>query len=126
MTTNIFFKSPEHKQRFLVAMQQIGKIYGGKLDPEYGAALYILTADLSTWQKAQGYVRRDGIDIPTMLEDVDFSGGYSVLIKWAGNLFNSWEHIDPIELLRLDESNFEIAISSLRIRRHSFQMDDFN
>lgn len=113
----IFFKSPEHKQRFVTTMQQIGKIYDGKLDPEYGAAVYILTADLSTWNKANSYVSCEGIDIPALLEETYFSGGYSVLIRLAGNLFNSQIHIEPIDLLRLDEGNFNVALTSLKLRR---------
>src|SRR5262249_8740189 len=91
------FKSEEHKQRLLATLQRIGKIYGGRPDPEYAAALYILTADASTWNKAKDYVDRDGIDIAAMLEEVDFSSGYIVLIELAGNLFNNNQHIDPLE-----------------------------
>jgi len=125
MKTSIFFKSAEHTQRFLAAMRSTGKMYGGRLDQEYGAALYILTADLATWQKAQAYVDRHGIDIPALLEEVHFSGGYSVLIMLAGNLFNSQVHIDPVELMRLDDSNFTVALTALQVRRASLQVDDF-
>jgi hypothetical protein len=117
------FKSPAHKQRFLHALRQISKVYEqGKLDPEYGAALYILTADGRTWQKAQAFVSRTGIDFPAMIEGQDWSGGYGVLIKWAGNLFNGETHIDPLELLRLDESNFELALDALKMRRYGLRV----
>lgn len=124
--TDIFFKSPAHKQRFLAAMQQLGKVYDGKLDPEYAAALFVLTSHAGTWTKAQQHVDKlgHGIDFPAMIEDQDWSGGYSVLIKWAGNLFNQEAHIDPIELLRLDEDNFELAISALKIRRYSMRVEE--
>jgi hypothetical protein len=125
MATTIFFKSPEHKQRFVTAMQQLGKIYDGKLDLEYAAALYILAADLATWQKAQVYVDHDGIDIPTLLQEVHFSGGYSVLVQLAGNLFNSQTRIDPVELMRLDDNNFKVALTSLQLRRYCAHIDDF-
>ena len=126
MTASIFFKSSEHKQRFLTAIQQIGKVYGGKLDQEYGAALYVLTADLATWQKAQAYVDRHGIDIPAMLEEVDLSGGDRVLIQWAGNLFNSQTHVDPVELMRLDDRNFRVALTALLVRRSGLHEKDFD
>ncbi len=127
MTAPIFFTSPAHKARFLGIMQHLGKVHGGKLDPEYGAALYILTASAATWQKANGYIAsdRDGIDFAGMLAEVDFSGGYSVLVKLASNLFNQETHTDPIELMRLDDSNFQVALTSLLLRRESFSMDDF-
>ncbi len=123
--SELFFQGADHKRRFLAAMQRIGKVYDGKLDPEYGAALYILSAEVGTWNKAQRYVDRDGIDFETMLQEVDFSGGYQVLIQWAGNLFNEQQHIDPIEALRLDERNFEIALSALRIRRGGLRLGNF-
>ncbi|HLZ64349.1 MAG TPA: hypothetical protein VKR06_46055 [Ktedonosporobacter sp.] len=119
----IHFTSPEHKALFVAVMQQIGKVYAGKFDPEYGAALYVLTAKLSTWEKAESYVSRHGIDFEGLLAEVDFSGGYQVLVQWAGNLFNSQQHIDPIELLRLDERNFELALAALKIRRYGLRMD---
>ncbi|MFL5626339.1 MAG: hypothetical protein ACJ788_12175 [Ktedonobacteraceae bacterium] len=124
MATNIFFKSAEHKQRFLTVMQQTGKIYSGKLDPEYGAALYILTADLDIWQEVSGYVSRRGMDIEAILEEVDLSGGYSVLVMLAGNLFNSQTHLDAIELMRLDDSNFTVALTALQVRRASLPVSE--
>jgi hypothetical protein len=123
--TPMFFKSPQHRTRFLSAMQQLGKVEEGKLDPEYASALYLLTSDGGTWQKANTSVSRTGIAISAMLEEVDVSGGYSVLIKLAGNLFNGQMHLDPLEFLRLDEGNFRLALSSLTLRRSSFHLDDF-
>jgi hypothetical protein len=124
MATGIFFKSAAHQQRFLTAMQSIGKVYGGRLDQEYGAALYILTADAGIWRSARAYVERHAIDIEAMLEEVDLSGGSSVLVKLAGNLFNSEQHLDPVELMRLDDSNFQVALSALQVRRASLRVDD--
>jgi hypothetical protein len=120
------FKSTEHKQRFIQVVQDLRKVYNGKLDPEYAAALYILTSHTGTWNKAQQFVdkRGHGINFPAMIEDRDWSGGYGVLIKWASNLFNGDTHIDPIELMRLDESNFGLATVALWIRRHSLLIKD--
>ncbi|MBO0777260.1 MAG: hypothetical protein J2P37_00330 [Ktedonobacteraceae bacterium] len=123
MSEGITFKSTDHQQRFFDAMQQIEKIDSGRLDPEYGAAIYVLTADLATWYKAQGYIKRDGILFEEMLQNQDWSGGYRVLIQWAANLFN--EHAascNPVELMRLDESNFEVALAALKIRRYSWRV----
>lgn len=114
----MFYKSPDHQHRLITIIEQINKHDNGRIDPEYGAALYILTADPGTWKKAQEYVSASGINFSQMLEEMDFSGGYLVLIQWAANLFNSFAaHIDPVELMRLDDTNFELAISALRVRR---------
>ena len=120
----VFFKSPEHRLRWLVALQTMGKVYDGKIDQEYGAALYVLTADLDTWQQAQTYVRREGIDFEALLAEGEFSGGYSVLIKWASNLFNGNTHVDPVELMRLDDTNFLVALTALQLRRTSLPVSE--
>lgn len=117
------FKSVEHKQRFLNAIRGIGKIWDGKFDPEYAAALYLLTEDENTWLQSAPYVRNSGIDIENLLKKGKFSSGYKVLIKLAGNLFNSNQHVDPIQLLRLDEDNFRLALFSIFVRRYGLNSD---
>jgi hypothetical protein len=114
---DFYFTSKGHKERFLANMRSLGKIYNGKLDQEYGACLYILTSHADIWQKARTYVHEEGIDIPGMLEYVDLSGGQSVLVKLAGNLFNDETHCDAIELMRLDSENFTVALQALEFRR---------
>jgi Family of unknown function (DUF6075) len=120
---DFFFTSPRHKAGFLTTMQALRKIYEGKLDPEYGAAIYILTSSASTWDKASGYVERDGIDFDGLLAEVDFSGAYSNLIRLAGNLFNGQTACSPVELYRLDDRNFAIAMTAFQIRRASLRVD---
>jgi hypothetical protein len=117
--TEIVFQGAEHQRRFLAAVRHLGKVdEGNKIAPEYGAALFVLTAHLDTWNAVQNYVGPDGIFFRKMLRDLDWSGGYRVLLKWAANLFNEQAaHIDPVQLMRLDAWNFEIALSALRIRR---------
>jgi hypothetical protein len=122
----LFFKSPGHKQRFLTTVQDLGRVYGGKIDQEYGAALYILTADAGIWKSAQAYVERDAIDIEAMLAELDFSHGYAVLVKLAGNLFNGEQHLDPVEFMRLDECNFTVVLTALQIRRASLHAQDLD
>lgn len=121
----LVFGTPAHKARFLSAIQGIGKVYEeGQLDPEYAAALFILTSATGTWHKTQSYVSRNGIDIETMLEEVDFSGGHLILVNLAGNLFNGHIHIDPLEFVRLDENNFDLALTAIKIRRYGLRLSD--
>jgi hypothetical protein len=115
----IFFKTPDHKQRFLAAIRNLGRIYAdNKLDQEYSAALYILTADLDIWNMASGYIDDEGIDFRAMLSEVDFSGGWHRLIKHAAHLFNYMDHpsIPVIELMHLDGHNLRIALDAIRLR----------
>ena len=118
----MFFKSEAHKQRFLEAVQS--KVYGGKLDQEYSAALYILTATGGTWERASKYVSRDGIVLETMVKEVHLSSGYLTLIKLAGNLFNGRLHVDPLDFMGLDEANFSVALTALELRYQSHHIDD--
>lgn len=114
----ITFKGKGHQARFLAAVQTIGKVYEGQIDPEYGAALFVLTSTLHTWQQAHDYVTCHGIRFDEIVDACHWSEGYRVLLRWAANLFNpDADHCDPVELMRLDEGNFAIAVSALHIRR---------
>lgn len=124
MTANLYYTSPEHKQRWLSIMQELGRVYGGKLNEEYGAALYILTSSTATWEKARSYVDDEGIDFSALLAEVDFSAAYQVLLFWAWNLFNGGKHIGPVELQRLDEGNFTVALNALLIRRRPLPISE--
>jgi hypothetical protein len=116
--TPLTFQDVRHKNRFVEAIQRIGKVYKRSIDPEYGAALYILTSRLALWNDAQGYVTRHGIDFETMLDETHFSSGTWVLVNWACSLFNGNLHVDLSDLTRLDEGNFETALASLKVRRY--------
>lgn len=125
MTESIFFKSAGHKTRLLGAMRAIGKIYGGRLDSEYGAALYILTSDSHTWSAVQGYVTHEGIDFEAMLNECDWSGGPRRMVKLAGDLFGGQTQVSISDLISVvDEDNFQVAISAQLIRRYGLDEDN--
>jgi len=105
-------------------MRAIDKVYAGKLDPEYTAAIYVLTSSAGTWNKTQSYVDHEGIDFEALLAEVDFSGGYRVLIQLAWNLFNSGTALSPVELVHLDTINFTVALTTLQIRRASLPLSE--
>lgn len=128
MAEGIFFKSPEHKTRFVEVMRRIKRIYNGaRYDAEYGAAVYIFTSDDNMWSKAEQYVTHDRIDIEEMLEKQDWSGGYRRLVKLAGSLFNGDIQVDISDVINsLDEDNFKVMISSILIRRHGLRVDNLS
>jgi hypothetical protein len=114
----IYFTDEEHKKRLLSALEEIGCLANhGRYNSEYAAPLYILTSKESTWLKTHDYIEGDSIRFRAILDEVDFGGGYSVLINLAAHIFNSQFHVEPIEFLRLDPYNFEVAMSAIRIRR---------
>lgn len=112
----MFFKSPAHRARFVSMVQQFGHIDQGKIDPEYGAALYILTADSITWASAQGYIDADGIDFRRLRKGLALSHGHDILVRLAGNLFNSCFRVNPVEFVILDAANFTVALEAQQIR----------
>jgi hypothetical protein len=121
-----YFTSKEHQARFLATMHEIHKIDNGKLDPEYAAAVYILTSRAGTWERAQPYVSSGGIEFEELLSEVDWSGGYSSLLNLAANLFNDRYPCNPCDVVtRLDHENFTIALNAMQIRRVSWGESQF-
>ncbi len=118
------FKSAEHKARFLAEIQRLGKVDRDGIDKEYGAALLVLTADTGTWNRAESYVESDGIDWDGLLEGSHWSGGYVVLLEWAAGLFNGSMKVDPSDLMRLDEGNYELALAALEVRRNGLRISE--
>jgi hypothetical protein len=123
---DFYFVSPEHRQRFLAAMQQTGKVHKGRIDEEYGAALYVLTSSSGTWERSQPYIGRDGIDFDALLGE-QWSGAYVSLLQLAGNLFNAgYTKCSPVDFVTgLDERNYNVAMTAFKIRRRSWPIAAF-
>src|SRR5262249_15619147 len=106
--------------RFVAAIERIGKVRnGGKIDPEYGAALYLLTAMPQIWEGISGHVKKIGIPFGDILENIAFSTSEYALVELAGNLFNLGQtRASPINLMMLDQRYFEATLTALRLRRY--------
>lgn len=130
----VYFKSPEHKERFQAAIQHVGKFDDDLIDREYGTALYLLTADSGIWENASKYVSSSGIRFDLFLKKNVFSSGEATLIKLAANLFYSRVsttksksiYVEPIELTSLDESNFILAIFAFKVRYYGIDLGRIN
>lgn len=119
-----FFKSASHQERFLEVILRFGKTWphaGEMLDAEYAAALYILTSDTAAWNKAESYVSPNGIDIATLLKEVDCSAAWLVLIELAGSFFNDGQRVNPLDLLLLDSRSFKVALEAIKMMRYGFR-----
>ena len=126
-----YFSSIHHLERFQAALEATNKVWHddwskeNKIQEEYGAALYVLTSSSGTWERAKAYVlRSNGILFDELLANEHWSGGYVSLIKLAGNLFNAgYTKCDPVDLVTgLDERNFNVAMTALRIRRRAWPL----
>ncbi len=127
----ITFKSDEHKARYIGALTHFRLVYEGKPDVEYAAALYILTAHINTWQKAEAHISRDGIDFKGMIKKKDLSSGAYALVQLAANLFyGSFEtretkiRANMVDIVNLNEEGFQMAMEAIKIRRYGLSMDD--
>lgn len=117
----IFFKSAAHKQRFLGTINQIGKIENGKLDPEYAAALYILTASSGSWLKAAGHVSRNGIEFEE-IQATAYSSGEQFMVLVAWSLFNGHQSVNLADLSGLDRHNFRLALDAMQLRYRNWSL----
>ena len=118
-----FFTSPSHREQFVTALQKQGKVYNdGKIDSEYGAALYVLTSDDGTWDAVQPYVSSRGIRFDDILSQLHWSSGYITLLTLARDLFRSSHNADDpfvlIGYLNLDPDNYAVFMNALNIRRN--------
>lgn len=127
----ILFNNQQHLSRFLEAIQRIGKVYDGdKIDCYYGSALYILADDAWTMEKAASYISSHGMNFEDMLKEVDFGGAYSVviLLAYACSIFNGNMDVDFEDFMRLDENNFQLALTALQFRYygaiHAIRLSD--
>lgn len=123
----MFFKTPAHRARFLAAIQQMDCIDRGKLDPEYGAALYILTSGLAIYEKAQPYIKHNGhkaIQFDELLAETNFAHSEEILVSLAGNLFNGNTAVSPVDFVILDSGNFAAVQEALRIRYEAPRIED--
>ena len=119
------FTSEHHKRRFLDAMLGNRKVYNGVFDQEYAACFYILTEDEHTWKLAQQHIEHGLIDMKAIIRQGRFSSGYGVLIRLAGNLLNgnTNKNVLPVDLMKLDESTYRIALNAMKIRRYGIHGD---
>lgn len=123
----ITWKDAGHKQRFLATMQEIGKIDSdGSMDTDYGAAVYILTANKHTWDMAKAVVHNHSINFDGLLTGGHLTSGSYIMNYLAANLFNGETPSSPYEISghSLDESNYQTAISAFHIKRYGLRVDE--
>lgn len=124
----IHFTSSRHKEVFLSTMLTLEKIdrRSGKVDPEYGAALYILSSDEYLWDRSRPHIRSDGIAFNAILK-TKFSYSEKNLVRLACNLLNNYKKVSPVEVTRdgvISDESFEMVLEAYRIRHYSHYITD--
>lgn len=79
------FLSATHRSLFFQQLNQLSA--SQQKSPEYQAVLYILTSDDELYEKMSPYFGNDGFRSSDLLEEVDFSRGYQLIVQVAADLF---------------------------------------
>jgi hypothetical protein len=98
----------------------------GKIDPEYGAAFYILSSDEYLWIKSRPHIRSDGIQFDEILK-TKFSYSEKNLVLLACNLLNDYKKVSPVEITRdgvISDESFEMVLEAYRIRHYTHYVTD--
>ena len=87
--------------------------------------LYLISGNEELKQKVEPYFNGNSgmFDTEKMFEEQDFSAGLSILAKLAVNLFNANEKINPLQLMILDDENFELAMNAIILRRQGISTE---
>lgn len=117
------YLSREHKQDFLENRRNIPEYY--RFNKEFLSVLYLISGNEELKQKIEPYFNGNSgmFDTEKMFEEQDFSAGLSVLAKLAVNLFNANEKINPLQLMILDDENFELAMNAIILRRQGISTE---
>lgn len=109
--SEVYFASRNHKEQFLSIIRSMGKHDGGRIDKEYGAAIYLLTSPLLNFAESFS----DGkLTFPS---PDGLSSGEKALIRLAENLFYSPDKpiFNVSDFTRLSEPNYKVAMAALEI-----------
>lgn len=113
----MIYRDDEHSNRF---HEQFNKLNGHlQEDSYYLSALYIITSTEKLFQKVSPYFHiEEGFQAEEMFANEEFSHVELVLAKLAGHLFKNNYHVTPLDLIELDEKNYQIAMSAMYIRKY--------
>ena len=106
------FKSKAHQDLFNVLVEKAGQ--GG--DPEYSAAIYVLSA---IGKEVSKYVLSGEIKFPALFKAAEvWSSGEKALLRLAATLFNAgtWPVAVDDVFYHLDGENQLVAVRGLAIR----------
>ncbi|WP_394122055.1 hypothetical protein [Planococcus donghaensis] len=115
------FLDADHYSRFDHHLNQLNKHQ--QVSPEYQSALFILTSTDELYRKTISYFGSHGFSHLDMFEEQDFSSGYGLMVKAAGNLFGFYEYELSLAHLvgAIDDELFPVFIQALIIRKHGLQ-----
>ena len=115
------FRDKEHARKWANAIDKSGAIAEdhNKINPAFGASLFIITAMDSLDDYLSSYIYDGWIDFETMIENRydSLSSGERILVNLAGNLYNGVYKCTPHDFLsRCDRQMINVAITAIQLR----------
>ena len=81
--------------------------------------LYIMTSSKALYKKMHKYIYFNGsFRVEEMFANEQFSGSELLLAKLTSHLFNDTYQVTPLDLIGLDEEDYQIAMSAIYIRKY--------
>lgn len=122
MEINITYKSPEHEAAFLSELQRIPSIVNpesGRINPYWGASLYLLSA-LTRWPELRiAVIGDDYMAFAAAKEAFNLSQNERIVVELAANFYNAGLFCMPgFEMVCATcDTAFALILEAFRLRR---------
>ena len=122
MEINITYKSPEHEAAFLSELQRIPHIVNpesGRVNPYWGASLYLLSA-LTRWPELRiAVIGEDYMMFTAAKEAFNLSQNERIVVELAANFYNAglWEMPGFEMVYATCDTAFTLILEAFRLRR---------
>lgn len=122
MEINITYKSPEHEAAFLSELQRVPHIVNpesGRINPYWGASLYLLSA-LTRWSELRiAIIGEDYMAFTAAKEAFNLSQNERIIVELAANFYNAgcWEMPGFEMVYATCDTAFELILEAFRLRR---------
>lgn len=122
MEINITYKNQEHEAAFLSELQRIPHIVNpesGRINPYWGASLYLLSA-LTRWPELRiAVIGEDYMAFTAAKEAFNLSQNERIVVELAAAFYNAglWEMPGFEMVSGTCDTAFEIIIEAFRLRR---------
>lgn len=122
MEINVTYKSPEHEAAFLSELQRIPHIVNpesGRINPYWGASLYLLSA-LTRWPELRiAVIGEDYMMFTAAEEAFNLSQNERIVVELAANFYNAglWEMPGFEMVCATCDTAFALILEAFRLRR---------
>lgn len=122
MEINITYKSPEHEAAFLSELQRVPHIVNpesGRINPYWGASLYLLSA-LTRWSELRiAVIGEDYMAFTAAKEAFNLSQNERIIVELAANFYNAgcWEMPGFEMVYATCDTAFTLILEAFRLRR---------